>query len=370
MKQKFLFRMVSFIAALAASTLWLLFVIDIWENGSAITLPYEVYYIVRYANTPYIISAGLPIVTLCLVSAVPRTLKKIFTRYASWKKWYACAAGLLLAVQTVCMLPAGRWFVSFARSFLRFGIMETMITCYVHAIVPALVICVICWLSCMLVETKRSSDRIRQTARQNAMYLACSVAIAFLFTVASLLLLNVLSFYHVVNKGWINSFCTHNASNISAAWISVICAPLVEETAFRGLICKGLGKYGHRWPAIVISAVFFGMWHRNVTQFAYTFVWGVILGYVVMNVDSILWPMLMHGLSNLLAILAYSDSPNMVFGAWPALVALREWLADLPMAFSVVLLIISIVALAMVVRFFRESREQTLKKSACAGSIG
>ena len=76
MKQRFLFRMVRFVAALAASTLWLLFVIDIWENGSAITLPYEVYYIVRYAYRPYIISAGLPIVTLCLVSALPRTLKK------------------------------------------------------------------------------------------------------------------------------------------------------------------------------------------------------------------------------------------------------------------------------------------------------
>lgn len=358
MKRIFWLRLARFFAMTAVSVLWLLFVIDIWRNGAAFALPREVYDIVRFGNTPYVISAGLPAVAFCLIVAIPRMLKTLCPKRGGWKKWYMRGAGFLLAVQTACMLPAAEWFVAFARPILRMQFMEKMIICYVRAIVPALAVSALCPLVCLAAEIYRTPERIPHTARQTGMRMVCSAAIAFFFTVAALLILNVLGTYHMVNKGWLKSFCRHNASNPLSAWISIVCAPVVEEIAFRGLICKGLGRFGRRWPAILISAVFFGLWHRNMTQFAYTVVWGIIFGYIVLHTGSILWPMLMHGLSNLLAILAYSDSPKMALGAWPVLVAFREWLEGLSVTFSAALLAVLILVMAALVRTFRVTKPQ------------
>ena len=60
-------RALGFLAILATSTLWLLFVIDRWNNGAATHPPFEVYYIYSTGNVTYAISAGLPAAALCLL---------------------------------------------------------------------------------------------------------------------------------------------------------------------------------------------------------------------------------------------------------------------------------------------------------------
>lgn len=74
-------------------------------------------------------------------------------------------------------------------------------------------------------------------------------------------------------------------------------APIVEEIVFRGLVLRGLEKYGRRF-AIVISALLFGAFHGNLVQSPYAFLVGLVLGYVASEY-SIFWAMVLHMLNNL-----------------------------------------------------------------------
>ncbi len=78
---------------------------------------------------------------------------------------------------------------------------------------------------------------------------------------------------------------------------SCLFAPVVEEIVFRGLVMRGLEKYG-RWFAIVASSVLFGLFHGNPAQSPYAFAVGLVMGYVAMEYN-LLWAMVMHMVNNL-----------------------------------------------------------------------
>lgn len=75
---------------------------------------------------------------------------------------------------------------------------------------------------------------------------------------------------------------------------------VVEELLFRGNICKSLKVYG-KGTAVLISAVLFSLMHSNVEQLLYTFVAGLLLGWVYVESKSIVFPILMHFLNNSLS---------------------------------------------------------------------
>ena len=75
---------------------------------------------------------------------------------------------------------------------------------------------------------------------------------------------------------------------------------VVEELLFRETICKSLKVYGKR-TAVLISAVLFSLMHSNVEQVLYTFVAGLLLGWVYVESKSIVFPILMHFLNNSLS---------------------------------------------------------------------
>lgn len=74
-------------------------------------------------------------------------------------------------------------------------------------------------------------------------------------------------------------------------------APVVEEILFRGIVMRGLEKYG-KWFAITASSVLFGLFHGNPAQSPYAFAVGMVMGYVAMEY-SLLWAMVMHMINNL-----------------------------------------------------------------------
>lgn len=74
-------------------------------------------------------------------------------------------------------------------------------------------------------------------------------------------------------------------------------APVVEEIVFRGLVMRGLEKYG-KWFAIVASSLLFGLFHGNPAQSPYAFAVGLVMGYVAMEYN-LLWAMVMHMVNNL-----------------------------------------------------------------------
>ena len=75
-----------------------------------------------------------------------------------------------------------------------------------------------------------------------------------------------------------------------------------EEIAFRGFILSGLRHSGHKWWAIGISAVAFGMVHLFLQQKISATAVGLLIGYLAIQTGSLIPCMVFHALYNSLVI--------------------------------------------------------------------
>ncbi|ATO40537.1 hypothetical protein BP20092_08070 [Bifidobacterium pseudolongum subsp. globosum DSM 20092] len=82
--------------------------------------------------------------------------------------------------------------------------------------------------------------------------------------------------------------------NIVAA---VLLAPIVEEWLFRKQLIGRLRRFGEL-PAILVSALFFALFHLNLFQFFYAFGLGVLFGYVYMRTSKLRYTVGLHMLIN------------------------------------------------------------------------
>lgn len=74
----------------------------------------------------------------------------------------------------------------------------------------------------------------------------------------------------------------------------VVCAPILEEVVFRGLIYTVLKRHSAAWIAALISAVVFGAVHGNMLQAIYAGVMGLVCVYVYEMTESLLGSILLH----------------------------------------------------------------------------
>ncbi len=72
---------------------------------------------------------------------------------------------------------------------------------------------------------------------------------------------------------------------------------LIEEMAFRGIILQSLRRYGDVF-AIVSSAVLFGLMHCNLQQIPFAIMAGLVIGYAVVETDSVWTGVIIHFLNN------------------------------------------------------------------------
>ncbi len=105
-------------------------------------------------------------------------------------------------------------------------------------------------------------------------------------------------------------------------WILLVIAvlpALCEEIAFRGFILSGLRHLGHRWRAITISALFFGVSHGILQQSIIATFVGCLIGYLAVQTGSVWTGVAYHMVHNSLAVLASKlKEPE----SWP------QWLRD------------------------------------------
>ncbi len=97
---------------------------------------------------------------------------------------------------------------------------------------------------------------------------------------------------------------------------------ICEELAFRGFILSGLRHIGHKWWAIVISSVFFGILHGVLQQSIVASTVGLVIGYLAVQSGSIFPCMLFHLVHNSLTVVSAVLSPEEL-GYNP----LPEWIA-------------------------------------------
>lgn len=88
--------------------------------------------------------------------------------------------------------------------------------------------------------------------------------------------------------------------------------PLLEEVLFRGAIQGLLMRFfGRPWPAIVVAALVFGVFHMNPVQIVYATLLGIVLGWIYYRTGSLLSVIVGHVLNNSLAVvttLLYSSA--------------------------------------------------------------
>ena len=76
-----------------------------------------------------------------------------------------------------------------------------------------------------------------------------------------------------------------------------ILAPIMEEFLFRKLLIDRTRAFGEL-PAIFVSALLFGLFHQNFSQFFYAFGIGIVLGYLYCRTGSYLMATLLHMVFN------------------------------------------------------------------------
>ena len=98
----------------------------------------------------------------------------------------------------------------------------------------------------------------------------------------------------------------------------VILAPLGEEIIFRGFLQQILEKH---WKditqAILFTALIFSLIHMNPYWFFQIYILGIFLGFLAWKTNSIIAPLILHGLNNFIALLlSLSEPQNNSFYLW------------------------------------------------------
>lgn len=130
---------------------------------------------------------------------------------------------------------------------------------------------------------------------------------AFIAGAAACLAANlILSFpwiYRFLGQGYDAVSESLFSGSVIVQWIGIgIIIPICEEFVFRGLIYMRLRDRVSVKPAIVISAVIFGVYHGNLLQGIYAFLLGILMAYMMEKYKSITAPCLFHVAANLLSM--------------------------------------------------------------------
>jgi sodium transport system permease protein len=92
-------------------------------------------------------------------------------------------------------------------------------------------------------------------------------------------------------------------------WLVVAVTPaFCEELFFRGFVLSGFRRFG-MWPAILISALLFGLAHSSVYRMLPTVALGVAFGYLVFKTGSIACGMIAHAVNNGIMVTLASSAP-------------------------------------------------------------
>ncbi len=97
-----------------------------------------------------------------------------------------------------------------------------------------------------------------------------------------------------------------SSGNIVILIFSVGLFPAIgEELLVRGFILGALRRITTKWPAIVISALLFGVLHVHPARMLTTFIIGIALSYMVLVSESLFPAILIHALHNILLLFVW-----------------------------------------------------------------
>ena len=128
-------------------------------------------------------------------------------------------------------------------------------------------------------------------------FLAVSISSMYIFNIVGILV-NYLLGYLIGNNiaNPLESLITSVSTKFILVFV-VILAPIVEETIFRQIILDRVRVYGDKF-AIIFTALLFGLFHGNLSQFFYAFALGAIFAYLKLKTNKLIYPILLHIIIN------------------------------------------------------------------------
>lgn len=78
-----------------------------------------------------------------------------------------------------------------------------------------------------------------------------------------------------------------------------IISPVAEEVVFRGIIYNRIRRCAGLYPALILSAVMFGVYHNNIVQGIYGLLMGLVIAWVYERYGGFLYPCFMHSAANI-----------------------------------------------------------------------
>ena len=148
---------------------------------------------------------------------------------------------------------------------------------------------------------------------------------------------DILFFYHSNSSGWDNMVYL------------LICIPLLEEIAFRGIIQGLLQK---RWPAllaILTASLFSAFWYGNFSLFCCMLMIGLSCGIYYYYTQRVRYCITAHCTANYVSILFYSTDHGPVFSQ------LLTLFAELSPYVKLFLMIASLLVILGIIRIVRKS---------------
>ena len=96
----------------------------------------------------------------------------------------------------------------------------------------------------------------------------------------------------------------------------VLLTPVAEELLFRGVFFRRLRTMTGAWPAIIIGAAVFGLFHGNLLQGMYAFVLGLVICALFEKYDRVIIAVFFHAAANALSFaVSESSAVSAFFGA-------------------------------------------------------
>ncbi len=117
-----------------------------------------------------------------------------------------------------------------------------------------------------------------------------------LFTTLLMALVSIIKGGEVVNP--LLEVVTNSNLLLTMIFVGIL-SPIVEEFMFRRIMLDKLRPYGDK-IAMVTSAIMFGLFHGNFSQFFYATAIGLVLAYVVIKTGSIKYSIILHIMVNMM----------------------------------------------------------------------
>lgn len=120
-----------------------------------------------------------------------------------------------------------------------------------------------------------------------------SYAIVYVFNLLTVLLTYVIE---LIKSGHVISPVEELITD-SSPWLTLLCvviiSPVIEEFLFRKIILNKLRDYGDK-IAILFTAVAFGLYHGNISQFFYATALGCLFAYLTLKTNRIQYTIFLH----------------------------------------------------------------------------